>query len=115
MHQFEKVEQFVVTSPSDNASWRAFEEMITNAEEFYQTLQLPYQITNIVSGALNAAAAKKLDLEAWFPASGVYRELVSCSNCLDYQVSLLTCLPAFFLPPACDNLRISEGSVIGTH
>jgi seryl-tRNA synthetase len=39
----------------------------------------------IVSGALNDAAAKKYDLEAWFPASATYRELVSCSNCTDYQ------------------------------
>lgn len=60
---------------------------MTNTEEFYQNLKLPYRVMNIVSGALNDAAAKKYDLEAWFPAAGAYRELVSCSNCLDYQVS----------------------------
>ncbi|GAB4855535.1 hypothetical protein Ancab_024155 [Ancistrocladus abbreviatus] len=59
--------------------------MIKNSEEFYQLLKLPYQIVAIVSGALNDAAAKKYDLEAWFPASKTYRELVSCSNCTDYQ------------------------------
>ena len=48
-------------------------------------LGLPYRIVNIVSGALNLAAAKKLDLEAWFPGSNAFRELVSCSNCTDYQ------------------------------
>lgn len=48
------------------------------------------QVVNIVSGELNNAAAKKYDLEAWFPHSRAYRELVSCSNCLDYQVSLLS-------------------------
>ena len=48
-------------------------------------LKLPYQVVAIVSGALNDAAAKKYDLEAWFPASATYRELVSCSNCTDYQ------------------------------
>lgn len=48
-------------------------------------LKLPYRVVNIVSGALNDAAAKKYDLEAWFPASATYRELVSCSNCTDYQ------------------------------
>lgn len=48
-------------------------------------LNLPYQVVAIVSGALNDAAAKKYDLEAWFPASQTYRELVSCSNCTDYQ------------------------------
>ena len=87
IHQFEKVEQFFVTSPYDNASWVAFEEMLTNAVEFYKALELPHQILNIVSGELNNAAAKKYDLEAWFPASKTYRELVSCSNCTDYQVS----------------------------
>ena len=50
-----------------------------------QALELPYRVVAIVSGALNDAAAKKYDLEAWFPASKAYRELVSCSNCTDYQ------------------------------
>ncbi|OQR74509.1 putative serine--tRNA ligase [Tropilaelaps mercedesae] len=85
VHQFEKVEQFVITSPNDGESWKAFDDMIDNAEYFCQTLNLPYRIVNIVSGALNNAAAKKFDLEGWFPASGAFRELVSCSNCLDYQ------------------------------
>lgn len=78
-----------MTSPYDNASWVAFEEMLTNAVEFYKALELPHQIVNIVSGELNNAAAKKYDLEAWFPASKTYRELVSCSNCTDYQVTRL--------------------------
>lgn len=55
------------------------------AEEFYQALKLPYRVVVIVSGALNNAAAKKYDLEAWFPFQGEYKELVSCSNCTDYQ------------------------------
>ena len=61
------------------------EEMIKLAEQFYQQLELPYKVVNIVSGELNDAAAKKYDLEAWFPGYGTYRELVSCSNCTDYQ------------------------------
>lgn len=65
------------------------DEMIANAESFCQDLEIPYRIVNIVSGALNNAAAKKLDLEAWFPGSGAFRELVSCSNCLDYQARRL--------------------------
>lgn len=89
VHQFEKVEQFVLTSPFDNESWKLFDEMIQNSEEFYQELGIAYRIVNIVSGALNNAAAKKLDLEAWFPGSGAFRELVSCSNCLDYQARRL--------------------------
>lgn len=89
VHQFEKVEQFVLTSPHDNKSWEMMDEMIANAEEFCQTLGIPYRVVNIVSGALNHAASKKLDLEAWFAGSGAYRELVSCSNCLDYQARRL--------------------------
>lgn len=85
VHQFEKVEQFCITSPHDDESWKMMDEMIANAEMFYQTLGIPYRIVNIVSGELNNAAAKKLDLEAWFPGSGAHRELVSCSNCTDYQ------------------------------
>lgn len=89
VHQFEKVEQFVLTSPHDDASWIAMDEMINNAEKFYQQLGIPYRVVNIVSGALNHAASKKLDLEAWFPGSGAFRELVSCSNCLEYQARRL--------------------------
>lgn len=89
VHQFEKVEQFTLTSPFDNKSWEMFDEMIGNAEEYYKDLGVAYRIVNIVSGALNNAAAKKLDLEAWFPGSAAYRELVSCSNCLDYQARRL--------------------------
>ncbi|MEE6493043.1 hypothetical protein FKM82_016708 [Ascaphus truei] len=89
VHQFEKIEQFIFASPHDNKSWELFDEMIGTAEEFYQTLGIPYRIVNIVSGSLNHAASKKLDLEAWFPGSGAYRELVSCSNCTDYQARRL--------------------------
>ena len=58
---------------------------------FYKSLGIPYRVVNIVSGALNDAAAKKFDLEAWFPGSGAFRELVSCSNCTDYQARRLEC------------------------
>uniref|UniRef100_H2ZBS1 serine--tRNA ligase n=1 Tax=Ciona savignyi TaxID=51511 RepID=H2ZBS1_CIOSA len=90
VHQFEKaslVEQFIFSSPE--TSWQHFDEMIEIAESFYKDLGIPYHIVCIVSGALNHAAAKKLDLEAWFPGSGAHRELVSCSNCLDYQARRL--------------------------
>ncbi|GMN43826.1 hypothetical protein TIFTF001_013026 [Ficus carica] len=85
VHQFEKVEQFCLTSPNGTDSWDMHEEMIKNSEDFYRTLKIPYQVVSIVSGALNDAAAKKYDLEGWFPASQTYRELVSSSNCTDYQ------------------------------
>ncbi|CAI8506172.1 unnamed protein product [Hanseniaspora opuntiae] len=83
VHQFEKIEQFVITDPE--SSWDEFERMIANSEEFYQSLGLPYRVVGIVSGELNNAAAKKYDLEAWFPYQKEFKELVSCSNCTDYQ------------------------------
>lgn len=83
VHQFEKVEQFCLTDPEK--SWEMFDTMFANSEAFYQSLGLPYRVVAIVSGALNNAASKKYDLEAWFPFQGEYKELVSCSNCTDYQ------------------------------
>jgi seryl-tRNA synthetase len=76
-----------------------FDEMIATSEEFYQSLGLPYQVVSIVSGALNNAAAKKCDLEAWFPYQGEYKELVSVSNCTDYRKpsARLFKLPCFSL------------------
>ncbi|CAI8505482.1 unnamed protein product [Hanseniaspora opuntiae] len=68
-----------------NPPWDEFERMIANSEEFYQSLGLPYRVVGIVSGELNNAAAKKYDLEAWFPYQKEFKELVSCSNCTDYQ------------------------------
>lgn len=87
VHQFEKVEQFVLAAP--NKSWDSFNEMIESSEKFNQSLGIPYRIVSIVSGALNNAAAMKYDLEAWFPGSQAFRELVSVSNCTDYQARRL--------------------------
>ena len=89
VHQFQKVEQFVFCSPHDDESWKELEGMIETAEALYKELGIAYRIVNICSGALNLAAAKKYDLEAWFPGSKAFRELVSCSNCLDYQGKIL--------------------------
>ena len=83
VHQFEKVEQFVLCKPDD--SWQHFDEMMAISEEFYKSLHLPYRVVSIVSGALNNAAAKKYDLEAYFPFQAEYKELVSCSNCTTFQ------------------------------
>lgn len=83
VHAFEKIEQFVLTEPEK--SWQEFDRMIGLSEEFYKSLGLPYRVVGIVSGELNNAAAKKYDLEAWFPFQKEYKELVSCSNCTDYQ------------------------------
>ena len=87
VHQFEKVEQFIFCKPEH--SWKLYEELIENVKEIFQDLKIPYRIVNIASGEINDNAAKKYDLEAWFPASETYRELVSCSNCTDYQARKL--------------------------
>jgi len=83
VHQFEKVEQFCLTEP--DKSEQMFEEMVTNSKEFYQSLGIPYRLVAIVSGVLNLAGSIKYDLEAWFPFQGEYKELVSTTNCTDYQ------------------------------
>ncbi|EPY35123.1 seryl-tRNA synthetase [Angomonas deanei] len=91
VHQFDKIEQFVVCSPRENESWEMLEQLIKASREFNESLGLPYRVINICSGALNNAAAKKYDLEGWFPGSGAFRELVSCSNCTDYQSRGVNC------------------------
>ncbi len=83
VHQFSKVEQIVFSKPEESPYWH--EKLIENAEEIYRELEIPYRVVSIASGDLGASAAKKYDLEAWFPAQGRYRELVSCSNCVDWQ------------------------------
>lgn len=83
VHQFEKIEQYIYCSPED--SKRIHKELLETTEEIYKDLKLPYHIVAIVSSALNDNASIKYDLEAWFPGSETYRELVSCTNCKDYQ------------------------------
>ena len=83
VHQFEKIEQFIFSTPEDSKNQH--EKLMEVTETIYQKLGLPYQIIAIVSSALNDNAAIKYDLEAWFPGSETYRELVSCTNCKDYQ------------------------------
>ncbi|MFX0066033.1 MAG: serine--tRNA ligase, partial [Candidatus Hermodarchaeota archaeon] len=83
VHQFDKVEQFVFCTPEE--SWKIHEELNANAEELFKRLELPYRVVNIASGELNDNAAKKLDIEVWFPAQQTYREIGSCSNCTNYQ------------------------------
>jgi seryl-tRNA synthetase len=72
------VEQFLITKPSD--SWKAFEEMAANSAEFLKSLGLPFQTVAIRANDLNLAAAKKYDLEAWYPHQHEYKELCSVSN-----------------------------------
>jgi len=83
VHQFEKVEMFIFSTPDD--SWKLHEELLQNVEEFFQSLKLPYRVVNVCTGDLGTVAAKKYDLEGWMPGQGKYRELASCSNCTSYQ------------------------------
>jgi seryl-tRNA synthetase len=82
-HQFNKIEQFIFCKPED--STRLHEELLQNAEELLQKLELPYRVVNVCTGDIGTVAAKKYDIEAWMPAQNGYREVVSCSNCTDYQ------------------------------
>lgn len=83
VHQFHKVEMFVFSRPED--SWTIHEELRGHAEALLAALELPYRLVNICTGDIGTVAAKKYDLEAWMPVQAAYRELVSCSNCTDYQ------------------------------
>ncbi len=82
-HQFHKVEQIIICKPED--SWKYHEELIENAKEFFTSLGLHYRQVNICTGDIGIVAAKKYDLEVWMPVQQEFREVVSCSNCTDYQ------------------------------
>ncbi|MBT4541057.1 serine--tRNA ligase [Candidatus Woesearchaeota archaeon] len=87
VHQFNKIEQVIVCSPEK--SWETHEELINNAKEFFINLGIHFRMMNICTGDIGTVAAKKYDLEAWMPAQETYREIVSCSNCTDYQARRL--------------------------
>jgi len=83
VHQFEKVEQFVFCKPED--SEKEFDLMLKNSIELYKKLGIPFRVVILASGDTGNTAAKTIDLEGWYPSQKKYRELGSCSNCLDYQ------------------------------
>ena len=87
VHQFEKVEQFVFSRSEE--SRKEHEQMLSNVEEFYQKLEIPYRVLILSSGDLGKVSAKTYDLEAWMAGQNSYREIVSCSNCLDFQARRL--------------------------
>jgi seryl-tRNA synthetase len=87
VHQFNKVEMFVFTRP--DLSWPMHDELVDLEEAFVRKVGLPYRVMNIAAGDLGASAAKKVDIEAWFPAQGRYREITSCSNTTDFQARRL--------------------------
>jgi len=87
VHQFDKIEQFVFTRPED--SWKEHERMLEIVEKFYQNLEIPYRVMLLSSGDMGKISAKTYDLEAWMAGQNAYREIVSCSNCLDFQARRL--------------------------
>ena len=87
VHQFTKIEQIVICNPDD--SWGHHEELLTNAVELWDSLGLHYRVVNICTGDMGTVASKKYDLEAWLPGANSYKEVVSCSNCTDYQANRL--------------------------
>lgn len=87
VHQFEKVEQFIYSRPED--SCKEHEKMLSLTEEFYNKIGIPYRTVLLCSADLGKISAKTYDIEAWMPGQSAYREIVSCSNCTDYQARRL--------------------------
>jgi seryl-tRNA synthetase len=87
VHQFDKVEMFVFTRPE--WSHDEHDRLLAIEEELVQELELPYRVVNVAAGDLGASAAKKYDIEAWFPGQERYREITSTSNTTDYQARRL--------------------------
>ncbi len=83
VHHFNKLEQFIISRQEDSEKY--FDELISNSEEIWKALDIPYHVINICTGDIGTVAAKKYDIEAYMPGQGKYREVVSCSNCTDWQ------------------------------
>jgi seryl-tRNA synthetase len=82
-HQFNKIEMFQFVKPED--SWASFDELVKNAEKLVEGLGLHYQTVQLAAGDCSAAMAKTVDIEVWIPSMGIYKEVSSVSNALDYQ------------------------------
>ena len=87
VHQFTKIEQVVITHPDD--SWDHHEDLLKNCVDLWDALNLHYEVVNICTGDMGTVAARKYDLEAWLPGAKAFKEIVSCSNCTDYQANRL--------------------------
>lgn len=82
-HQFNKVELIKFTKPEE--SWDELESMVDAAEDVLRCLEIPFRVVLLCTGDMSFTSAKTYDIEVWMPAQGKYREISSCSNCLDYQ------------------------------
>ena len=87
VHQFTKIEQIIISHPDD--SWKHHEDLLQNCIELWDSLDMHYEVVNICTGDMGTVAARKYDLEAWLPGADAYKEIVSCSNCTDYQANRL--------------------------
>ena len=83
MHQFDKVEMVQIVKPED--SWQALEQLTADAEAVLQALEIPYHVVTLCTGDMGFGSAKTYDIEVWLPAQNCYREISSCSNCVDFQ------------------------------
>jgi seryl-tRNA synthetase len=129
VHQFDKVEMFVFCEP--RASRDEHERLLDIEEELVRELGLPYRVLNIAAGDLGASAAKKYDIEAWFPGQSRYREITSTSNTTDFQARRLkisyrpgdgkpepvhtlngTAVTARALIAVLENFQESDGSIV---
>ena len=87
VHWFDKVEMFSFCRPEESAAEHL--RLLAWEEEFLQALELPYRVVDIAAGDLGNSAARKYDIEAWFPSQGTYRELTSTSDCTTFQARRL--------------------------
>ena len=83
MHQFDKVEMVRIEKPEN--SWQALEELTHDAEAVLQALEIPYHVVALCTGDMGFSSAKTYDIEVWLPAQNFYRDISSCSNCVDFQ------------------------------
>ncbi len=83
LHQFNKVELYWFSDPKDSSE--AHKKLTSDAEDILKKLELPYRVIDICSGDLGFSSSRTFDLEVWLPSSKMYREISSCSNCLDFQ------------------------------
>jgi len=129
-HQFYKVEQVVFSRPEESRSLH--EQLIANAEEIFRNLGLPHRVVILCSGDTGSTSSKTYDLEAWLPAQGRFREMVSASNVTDYQARRLkiryrekqseqpklvhtlnsTAVTTRALVAICENYQQSDGSIL---
>lgn len=89
VHQFDKVEMVSFIEPQENSDEKENNYLLSLAEKLVQTLEIPYQVTKMCTGDLGFPAARKYDLNCWFPSEGKYRETHSISTCTDFQARRL--------------------------